>query len=332
MRARLALLSIVLLLLPGAAAAQPIVAQPTTRPGDINIAFRAAPTTIVRYRIDVTQSRQKEGEPGPTVTATQVAEVSFRVLSTRSDGYRMAMNYETVESRSPQMKALGISDEVADKIGKRFERTTLVYLCDHNGNPTSLENLADLKEMMAKNTENLRYFFKQAKLPPQAIAMVDNMEKTYATMTQEQANKALLEDIRPLFGTTGIDLPPDGEIQFSEDEPWAMTGTLLKTRGTLKLVRQDTAQAVIQLRTAYDRDSVREGLALASTQVAAQNGGTVPERLAAPIKAMENFDVQQNQTTILRLADGWADSMTMERVSVIGPERRMKRTVATRLQ
>jgi predicted S18 family serine protease len=111
-----------------------------------------------------------------------------------------------------------------------------------------------------------------------------------------------------------------------------MTGTLLKTSGTLKLVRQDTAQAVIQLRTAYDRDSVREGLALASRQVAAQNGGTVPERLAAPIKAMENFDVQQNQTTILRLADGWADSMTMERVSVIGPERRMKRTVATRLQ
>lgn len=331
MRARLALLSIVLLLLPGAAAAQPIIAEPTSRPGDINVPFRATPTTMIRYRIDVTQSRQKQGEPGPTVTATQVAEVSFRVLSNRSDGYRMAMNYDKVESRSPQMKAMGISDEVADKIGKRFERTTLVYLCDANGNPTSLENLADLKEVMAKNIGTLRFYFKEAKLSQDATKLVDNMEQAYVNMTQEQANKALLEDIRPLFGTTGIDMPPDGEIQFNEEEPWAMTGTLLKTKGTLKLVRQDTTQAVIQLRTAYDRDSVREGLALASKQVAAQNGGTVPERLAAPIKAMENFDVQENQTTVLRLADGWADTMTMERVSVIGPERRMKRTVATRL-
>lgn len=323
MRARLALLSIVFLLLPGMAAADP---------GDLTVEFRAAPTSIVRYRIDVTQSRQKDGEPGPTVTATQTTEVSFRVLSNRSDGFRMAMNYDKVESRSPQMKAMGISDEVADKIGKRFERTTLVYLCDLNGNPTSLENLADLKAMMAKNTENLRFFFKEAKLPPQALQMVDNMDKAYAGMTQEQANRNLLEDVRPLFGTTGIALPTDGgAIQFEENEPWAMTGTLLKTRGTLKLVRQDAGQAVVELTTHYDRDSVREGLASAEKAVAAQNGGTVPERLASTIKGMENYDVQERQTTVLRLADGWPDTMTMERTSVIGPERRFKRTVATRL-
>lgn len=335
MRARLALLSIVLLLLPGAAGAQPIVAEPTARPGDLKVEFRAPPTTMIRYRIDVTQSRQKEGEPGPTVTATQVAEVSFRVLSTRNDGYRMAMNYEKVESRSPQMKAMGVSDEVADKIGKRFESTTLVYLCDLNGNPTSLENLGDLKEIMAKNIGTLRYYFKEAKLKPDAAAvtakMVDGMEQAYNAMTQEQANRVLLEDIRPLFGTTGIDLPPDGEIHFDETEPWPLTGTLLKTRGKLKLERIDASQAVISLRTSYDRDSVHDGLATALKQRAAQNGGEVPERLASTIKGMENYDVQEVQTTTLRLSDGWADTMTIERQSIIGPERRFKRTVATRL-
>ncbi|MEN3975272.1 hypothetical protein [Emcibacter sp. SYSU 3D8] len=326
MRARLALLSIVLLLLPGVARAEP---------GDLNVPFSAPPTSIFRYRIDVTQSRQKDGDSGPTITATQVAEVSFRVLSTRSDGYRMAMSYDKVESRSPQMKAMGISDEVADKIGKRFERTTLVYLCDLNGNPTRLENLADVKEVMAKNIGTLRYYFKQARLPPQADAtmgkMVDGMEQTYASMTPDQANHMLLDDIRPLFGTTGIDLPVGGAIVFEETEPWPMTGTLLKTRGTLRLVRQDASQAVIELRTAYDRDSVREGLATALQQRADQSGGQVPERLASTIKSMENYDVQEFQTTTLRLADGWPDTMTIEHQSIIGPERRFKRTVATRL-
>jgi hypothetical protein len=322
MRATLALLSIVLLLLPGAVAAEP---------GDLNVPFRAPTTTVFRYKIDVTQSRQKDGEPGPTVTATQTAQVSFRVLSARSDGYRMAMNYEKVESRSPQMKAMGISDEVADKIGKRFENTTLIYLCDQNGNPTSLENLADLKEVMAKNVGTLRYYFKEAKLGPEATRLVDGMEAAYNNMTQEQANQALLEDIRPLFGTTGIDLPAGGELRFDESEPWAMTGTLLKTNGVLKVVRVDTTQAVIELRTSYDRDSVREGLATAEKALAAQNGGTVPERLASTIKGMENYDQQEFQTTTLRLIDGWPDMMVLERTSIIGPERRFKRTVATRL-
>ncbi|MGE0668477.1 MAG: hypothetical protein AB7O49_18120 [Sphingomonadales bacterium] len=331
MRALSALFSIILLLLPGAAAAQPIMAEPMGRPGDLNVPFRATPTTVVRYRIEVTQMRQKEGEPAPTVTATQVSEVSFRVLSNRDDGFRMAMSYDKVESRSPQMKAMGIDDEMADKIGKRFERTTLVYLCDLNGNPTSLENLADLKEVMAKNTGTLRFYFKQAKLSEGALALVDNMETAYATMTPQQANRVLLEDIRPLFGTTGIDLPPGGEIRFDETEPWPMTGTLLKTAGTLKLVRQDAARAVIELRTSYERASVLEGLEVARRQLAAQNGGALPERLASTIKGMENYDVQESQTTTLRLADGWPDAMTMEQVSVIGPERRIKRTSATRL-
>ena len=331
MRVLLALLSIVLLL-PGLAAAQPIMSEPLGRPGDLNVPFRATPTTVIRYRIDVTQLRQKDGEPSPTVTATQVAEVSFRVLSTRDDGFRMAMSYDKVESRSPQMKAMGIDEQKADKIGKRFENTTLIYICDLNGNPTSLENLADLKEVMAKNTGTLRFYFKQAKLPPDALKLVDNMEAAYAGMTPEQANRALLEDIRPLFGTTGIDLPPDGgSISFDESEPWPMTGTLLKTRGSLKLIRQDASQAVIELSTRYDRDSVREGLDIAAKALAAQNGGVVPERLASTIKGMENYDLQELQTTTLRLADGWPDSMSMQRTSIIGPERRMKRTVATRL-
>jgi hypothetical protein len=331
MRALLVLLSI-LLLPPGMAAAQPVMSQPLGRPGDLNVQFRATPTSVVRYRIDVTQSRQKDGEPNATVTATQVAEVSFRVLSNRDDGFRMAMSYDKVESRSPQMKAMGIDDDMADKIGKRFERTTLVYLCDLNGNPTSLENLADLKEIMAKNTGTLRYYFKQAKLPEDAMKLIDNMEAAYAGMTQEQANRALLEDIRPLFGTTGIDLPPDGgSISFEESEPWPMTGTLLKTTGSLKLVRQDASQAVVELSTRYDRASVRDGLATAAKALAAQHGGAVPERLAGAMKGMENYDVQELQTTTLRLADGWPDSMSMQRTSIIGPERRMKRTVATRL-
>ena len=79
------------------------------------------------------------------------------------------------------------------------------------------------------------------------------------------------------------------------------------------------------------RDSVREGLATALKQRADQSGGQVPERLASTIKSMENYDVQEFQTTTLRLADGWPDTMTVEHQSIIGPERRFKRTVATRL-
>ena len=48
-----------------------------------------------------------------------------RVLATRDDGYRMAMNYEKVESRSPQMKAMGVSDLV---IGLTIVAAVLVSL------------------------------------------------------------------------------------------------------------------------------------------------------------------------------------------------------------
>ena len=335
MRARLALLSIVLLLAPGVAPAQPIIAQPTAQPGDLKVDFRAAPGTMVRYRIDTVQSRQKDGEAGPTVTATQTAEVAFRVLSTRDDGYRMSMNYEKVESKSPQMKAMGIDDAVADKIGGRFSQLTVVYLSDLEGSPTQLENLADLKEVLLKNVATLKYAFKNATMPAEARQSTDKMlnamEQLYGNLTPEQANQLMLEDIKPLFGTTGINLPRDAEIHFDEDRPWALTGTMLKTKGTLRLTRQDAAQAVVEMRTGYDRDSVRAGLALASKQLAAKYDGTVPENLARTLQSMENYDEAEIETTTLRLADGWPDSVVLDRQVITGPERRLKRTVATRL-
>ena len=120
-------------------------------------------------------------------------------------------------------------------------------------------------------------------------------------MTPEQANQIMLEDIKPLFGTTGVDLPPGAEIHFDEDAPWALTGTMLKTKGRLWLARQNAGQVVVELRTGYERDSVHQGLAVATKQLAAKYNGTVPEALARTLQSMENYDVTETETTTLRL-------------------------------
>ncbi len=334
MRGKFGWLAVMLMLVSGTAAAQPIVSQPSMRPGDLKVDFRAPGGAIVRYRIEMTQSRQKDGA-APVVTATQNSEVTFRVLSTRSDGYRMSLSYDRVESRSPQMKALGIGDDIADKIGKRFERTTLVYLADMEGIPTQIENLADIKEIMTRNIGTMRYAFKDAAMPPEAAQatekMIASMEQLYAGMTPEQANHILLEDVRPLFGLTGISLPPDAEIQFTQKLPWALTGTMLDKTGKLWLSRQDGTQAVVEIRTGFDRDSVKQGLAVATRQLEARNNGTLPEQLARTLRSMENYDVIETQTTALRLADGWPDQVTLDQQTVTGPERRIKRIAVTRL-
>jgi hypothetical protein len=233
------------------------------------------------------------------------------------------------------MEAMGMDPDLTDKVGARYERMSIVYLADIFGNPTSLENLEEVRDILLRNMETIRYGFKNSQMPDQgrqaADRMLGNLEQVYRTMNQAQASQMLFEEIKPLFGIGEVELPPDGEIHFEEDTPWALTGTMLKTRGRIKLVRMDASQAVVELHTGFDRDTVKASLAVAMKQMAEKYGGTVPPQLKTALDNLQNYDVTLSQTSTLRLADGWVDAMTMEQQTVTGPERRIKRVTATRL-
>jgi hypothetical protein len=329
MRAGLAagLMSIVVLLGAGAAAAQ--------QPDDVKVPLRGQPGTTVRYGLDRIEETQKDGA-APALAGRQRSVVMFRVLGVRSDGFRMEMTYETVENETPRSKALGLDEGLARAIGQVFEGATLVFTTDLAGNPIAIENLGDVKRVLDEAMQTVRSGFFNSSMGEAAWKATERqlmaIQTAYAGMTQEQADQTLLEDVRPLFGLGDIDLPRDGEIQFQDETPWAMTGTMLTARSRLRLARLDDRQAVVELHTAFDRDGVRRGLDIALRQMSAKAGGPLPGHVVQTVRALENYDVIETQTTVLRRADGWADSVTLERRTIAGPERRTRRLTATRLE